>query len=154
MVRVVETRPNGLPARTTKLVAVRRGSLFTTGRFGEALIPRGGSSALDVRARYVSMASLYQNVVAVDGENSVVYRPTLNGRVSAYKATAGEVPKGCQLVASYRGRMMLARTKDDPHFWAASAIEDFRNPAASISALSMANRASSISASFCLSWFS
>lgn len=130
---LVTARPNGLPARTQKLCGVRRGSVFVVDRLGLPQVPRGGASALDLAARYVSATSLYQRYIATDGKTSVIYQPAVDGRVVPFKATRGSVPEGVQLWASYRGRAFCARTEDDPHFWAASAIEnvfdwDFYSP--------------------------
>jgi hypothetical protein len=123
-VRLVDSDPNGLQARTTKLVTLARGSLIVFGRAGEAKIPRGGSSCLDLNARYVSATSLFQRVIATDGTRSVIYEPYLTGRVQPYKAKKGDVPAGVELWSNYRGRAFGARTKDDPHAWFASAVEN------------------------------
>ena len=123
-IELVSSRPNGLPARAHRLCAVRRGSFFVFDRTMPPQIPMGGSGVLDTTARYVSSASIYQSVIASDGRTSVIYQPGVDGRVRPYKATRGSVPEGVQLWANYLGRAWCARTKDDPHFWAASALEN------------------------------
>jgi len=126
-VPLVDSDPNGLAARTTKMVTVARGSIVVVDRIGEHQTPRGGSSCLDQNARYISVTSLYQRLIATDGTRSVIYEPHVDGQVRAYKATTGEVPEGVELWTSWRGRAVALRTRDDPHAWFMSAIEDVRD---------------------------
>ncbi len=123
-VELVASRPNGLPARVHRLCAVRRGAFFVFDRSMTPQVPKGGSGLLDTSARYISATSVYQSVIATDGRRSVIYQPGVDGQVRLYKATRGSVPEGVQLWTNYLGRAWCARTKDDPHFWAASALED------------------------------
>ena len=120
----VESSPTGQPARAVKIAAVARGSLFVTDRVGEPQIPRGGSSCLDPRARYVSIASLFQRIMATDGTRSVIYQPAVDGMVRPYVAQSGQVPEKVQLWSAWRGRAVAARTADDPHAWFMGAVED------------------------------
>lgn len=123
-IELVSSRPNGLPARAHRLCAVRRGAFFVFDRSTKPQIPPGGAGLLDTSARYISTTAVYQSVIATDGRRSIIYQPSVDGRVRAYKATRGAVPDGVQLWTNYLGRAWCARTKDDPHFWAASALED------------------------------
>ncbi len=122
-VALVESDPNGLPARASKTVAIARGSLIVVDRVGEAQVPRGGSSCLDQNARYISTAALYQRVFATDGARAVVYEPHVDGRVRPYVAKTGEVPEGVELLSAWGGRLVAARTRDNPHAWFMSALE-------------------------------
>lgn len=122
---LVQETPNGLEPRSTKLIAVSLGCVLNVNQVSRAEIIRGGSSALDQKARYISATTLFQKYFATDGASAIVYDPVKTGVVEPFKATtAGEVPKRAQLVSNYRGRLVMARTPEDPHAWYASAIED------------------------------
>ena len=121
---LVQETPNGLAPRESKLIAVSLGCVLNVNPYTRAEILQGGSSALDQKARHVSTTTLYQKFFATDGSRSVVYDPVDSGIVEPFKARLGEVPARAQLISNWRGRLMMARTADDPHAWFMSAIED------------------------------
>lgn len=121
---LVREAPNGLPPRTQKLITAVRGSLVAVDRVSEPQVLRGGGSALDEDARYVSMTVLLQKLFATDGRRAVYWDPISDGRVQPMKATRGEFPERVQLLTNWRSRLFGARTPEDPHAWFASAIGD------------------------------
>lgn len=124
---LAEPVATGLEARVERTVALVAGTLRVVPRYGQIQTPRGGSGVLDPAARYVSAAVAYQRVVATDGARWAIYEPHVDGMAREFVADRGEVPEGAQLVVSWRGRVMALRTRDDPHAWFASAIEDVRD---------------------------
>ena len=96
--------------------------------------PTGSSSAIfRSTTPYVMSAVLQEKMYLVDGENVYVYnpKPLLGGwqaspqhdSVELLKAkSAGEVPKRPKLIASWRGRLVMARTADSAHDWYMSKI--------------------------------
>lgn len=89
--------------------------------------PTGGSSALDSSAKYVQATSLFKKAYWTDGRQYRVYDPITNA-VTAYTCTsAGEMPPRCALIESWRGRIVLARSADEPHNWFMSAKDEPNN---------------------------
>lgn len=121
---LVKETPTGLAPRETKLLAVSLGCVLNVTPYSRSEILRGGSSALDQKARYVSTTTLYQKLFATDGSRAITYDPVKSGIVEPFKADKGEVPKRAQLVSNWRGRLVMARTTEDPHAWFMSALED------------------------------
>lgn len=77
----------------------------------------GGSGALSASARYIQSTDLFSERFFTDGFSYRVYNPAL-GTVVPFKArSTGEVPPRCQLIASWRGAIMLARSENDPQNW-------------------------------------
>lgn len=74
-----------------------------------------------------NQANLYQSTVAfgkayfTDGRNYRVYDPLeadSNERVQVWKATNfGQIPANCQLLTTWAGRVVLARSADSPNAW-------------------------------------
>jgi hypothetical protein len=109
--------------RDTKNLAVVAGTIksFTTAAIAT---PTGGASALDSAAQYISSALLFQKIYYADGVSYKVYDPKTD-TVSDYESdSAGTIPKRCKLIESWRGRIVLARSPDDPQNWFMSEKDD------------------------------
>lgn len=52
-----------------------------------------------------------------------VFDPSAN-TIGALVATEGAIPTFCKLIARFRGRLVLAGDKDDPHMWYMSRVGD------------------------------
>lgn len=84
----------------------------------------GGAGALEADASYVSAVTAFSEVYFADGVNYRKFNPKTNA-VERWTATgSGEIPKGCRLMAFWRGRMVLARSSNDPFNWHMSAAGD------------------------------
>lgn len=78
------------------------------------------STPFDAAADFVDSITIFEKAVFVDGANTFIYDPKKN-TVTRLKAKGpGQVPMGCQLVADFNGRIILARDKSNPHRWYAS----------------------------------
>ena len=96
--------------------------------------PDGSSSAIfRSTSPFVMSTVLREKMYFADGENVYVYNPKpllaawnaspQNDSVELLKAkSAGEVPKRPKLIASWRGRLVMARTADSAHNWYMSKI--------------------------------
>lgn len=89
--------------------------------------PTGGSGALDSSAKYVQATSLYKRAYWTDGRQLKQYEPITNA-VTEYKClSAGAIPSRCALIESWRGRIVLARSADEPHNWFMSKKDEPTN---------------------------
>lgn len=121
LVRV--TREDGNP-RSTKLVCVAGPDVAVVEPGGEARTPEGGAGALTNDRVWADAAVLFGKVYFTDGERYRVYDPKRD-RVEPWVATTGgAIPPRCQLIAAWRGRIVLARAPGDPHNWHMSALGD------------------------------
>ena len=96
--------------------------------------PDGSASAIfSTTSPFVMSTVLREKMYIADGENVYVYdpKPLLSGwsatpqpdSVKLLKAkTAGEVPKRPKLLATWRGRLVMANTADSAHNWYMSKI--------------------------------
>jgi hypothetical protein len=90
---------------------------------------------LDTDAQFVQGTVLYNDVFFTDGENYAVYHadPDLEAdpaevEVQKWASTgSGELPKRCKLITTWRSRVVLARSADDPHMWYMSKAGDAYN---------------------------
>jgi hypothetical protein len=89
--------------------------------------PTGGSGALDSTARYVQSATLYKKAYWTDGRQYKQYN-AVDNEVTEYKClSAGAIPSRCALIEMWRGRIVLARSADEPHNWFMSKKDDPTN---------------------------
>ncbi len=78
--------------------------------------PTNGSGALDSGA-YIQSTTLYKKAYWTDGRQYKRYSPQTN-LITTYQATsAGSIPSRCALIETWRGRIVLARSADEPHNW-------------------------------------
>ncbi|MDP6369666.1 MAG: hypothetical protein QF615_08660, partial [Planctomycetota bacterium] len=126
--RLVAAEPlfdEGQSSRTTKVVAVAGGDIYTVGH-GEPgyEIAIDGRGALDADAGQIMSTAHFGRIYFTDGFNYAIYDPRTNTVSKLEAETAGEVPQRARLIASYRGRLIFARTPEDPNNYFMSAVGD------------------------------
>jgi len=124
-VRLVDATQSGSSPRTLVTMGVSGGDIvkFTT---STVTTPTGGSGALDSSA-YIQSTNLFKKAYWTDGRQYRQYDP-ITDAVTEYSVTsAGEMPSRCQLIESWRGRIVLARSADEPHNWFLSKKDDPNN---------------------------
>lgn len=110
--------------RDMKNVAVLGGTIktFTTSAIAT---PTGGSAALSSTAQYVQSALLFQKIYFTDGTGAYkVYDPKTDAVTDYESESSGEIAERCKLIESWRGRIVLARSPDDPQNWFMSEKDD------------------------------
>lgn len=111
--RAVGATPINGPARSTVTLAVSEGSLYQLRRDGQTSLV--SADLLGTDSVWVQAASLFGDVFFVDRGTYKVYN-LKRGTVRDWQAAgSGEIPEGARLIAAYRGRVVLARAKEDPH---------------------------------------
>lgn len=123
-VRLVSAAQTGASPRTLTAMGVSGGNIkkFTT---ASVSTPTGGSAALD--SSYVQSTTLFKKVYWTDGRQYREYDHITN-TVSEYKCTsAGQMPARCSLIETWRGRIVLARSADEPHNWFLSKKDEPNN---------------------------
>ena len=117
--------------RANKLISVNNGSLYnvsTPSEEGDSYTAiEGGDSVLSADAAQVQWTQHQGKLYFVDGNRVVVYDPTLGTVEDLESKESGEVPDKPRLIASWRNRLVLARTIDEPHNWHMSAVGDPEN---------------------------
>ncbi len=117
--------------RANKLISVNNGSLYTVNtpsQEGDSYTAiEGGVSVLSAEAAQIQWTQHQGKLYFVDGQRVIVYDPLLDTVEDLESKDAGEVPKKPRLIASWRNRLILARTIDEPHNWHMSAIGDPEN---------------------------
>jgi len=114
-VRLVSSAQSGDSPRSLVALGVSGGDIvkFTTAGVST---PTGGTGALDSSA-YIQSTSLFKRAYWTDGRQYRQYSPQTNV-ITAYKSTsAGSIPARCALIETWRGRIVLARSADEPHNW-------------------------------------
>jgi len=108
-------------------------SLFTMGVSGGDIVkfttggvttPTGGTAALDSTAKYIQSIALFKKAYWTDGRVVQVYEPITNAVTRLKCLSAGELPSRCALIETWRGRLVLARSADEPHNWFLSKKDD------------------------------
>jgi hypothetical protein len=90
-------------------------------------VPTGGSGALDTTARYVQSTTLFKLAYFTDGRQIKQYDPVTT-TVSEFKClSSGAMPSRCALIETWRGRIVLARSADEPHNWFLSKKDEPTN---------------------------
>lgn len=124
-IRLVNSAQTGDPPRSLTLMGAAGGDIVKFTSSG-VTTPTGGSSALD-SASYVQSTALFKKVYFTDGRQYREYSPVTN-EVIQYKCTsAGSMPSKCSLIESWRGRIVLARSSDEPHNWFLSKKDEPNN---------------------------
>jgi hypothetical protein len=124
-----ENTREGAP-RETHVIAVSGGDVYRITREQSpfARPVSGGRGAISRDSRNVQIAALQQRLFCVDGQKAFYYEPKDNGglgSVQEWRATNGGVlPKQPRLLASWHGRLLLARTIGEPHNVYASKMGD------------------------------
>ena len=132
--RVVAATPiigENQSARANKLISVNNGSLYNVSTPSEEgasyTAISEGDSVLSADAAQIQWTQHQSKLYFVDGKRVVVYDPAIDTVEDLESKQAGEVPKKPRLIASWRNRLVLARTIDEPHNWHMSAIGDPEN---------------------------
>lgn len=90
-------------------------------RGGTVRTPTSGSAALTETATNLPFSQpAFGKVFFIDGKNEVYYTPyetETDDTVSLWAPTAGTMPINPQLMALYRGRIVLSGVTTDPHNW-------------------------------------
>lgn len=126
----VETTQQAGAPREVHVLAVCDG-LIRRNVGGSWTTPSGGGNTLDPAARFVQSDDLNGKVYFTDGLTYLLYdsRAQLGaGEIKVWEAEgSGEMPKGAKLCVAWRGRMVLARTYDNPSAWFMSKVGDPTN---------------------------
>lgn len=124
--RLVSSAQVAGSTRSLIVLGVSGGNVVTFSPSG-VTTPTGGSGALDSTAKYVQSTTLYKKAYFTDGRQLKQYDPTTD-TVSEYKSlSSGAMPSRCALIESWRGRIVLARSADEPHNWFLSKKDDPTN---------------------------
>ncbi len=114
--------------RTTLLLGVVGANIYTVTTAAIASPTSGtGYTGFDTTAKLVCSTVLFKKVYYTDGVSYFVYDPKVatNGTISAWKGTsAGAIPERMRLICTWRGRIVLARSSDNPSLWAMSKLGD------------------------------
>jgi hypothetical protein len=125
-VRLVSSAQASGAVRTLYSMGVSGGDIVRYTTSG-VTTPTGGSGALDSGAKYVQSTALFKKAYWTDGRQLKVFDPITNA-VTEYKClSAGAIPSRCALIESWRGRIVLARSADEPHNWFLSKKDDPTN---------------------------
>lgn len=109
--------------RTFQLIALSGSILKNVTDPSNFTVPTRAVGAVGRKSRYVQSAVLNERLYVVDGKNTCYYDPKEN-EVVQLKASIGRVPRGAQLVESWRGRLVLGRTSREPQNWFMSRRDD------------------------------
>lgn len=114
--------------RTTLLLGVVAGAIYTVTTAAVASPTSGtGYTGFDTNAKLVCSTVLFKKLYYTDGVSYFVYDPKVgaNGTISPWKATSsGVIPERMRLICTWRGRIVLARSSDNPSLWAMSKLGD------------------------------
>lgn len=124
--RLVESTQVAGATRSLISLAASGGDInvFTT---SAVTTPTGGSGALDSDARYVQGTTMFKRAYFTDGRQVKQYDPVENEVSELKSLSAGALPSRCALIEQWRGRLVLARSADDPHNWFLSKKDDPTN---------------------------
>lgn len=115
-----------MPTRTTKLVAVEGGNVYTVAN-GVMTLVSVNSTSFEADSR-VAAATAFGKVYFCDGYVYKVYDGWTD-TMATWTATAGDLPEDSdnrkgRLLALYRGRIVVSGLPGDPHNWFMSAMDD------------------------------
>lgn len=120
---------SSLSIRTVTSIAVAGGTVkkFTSSAVSAVT---NGTTALDTTIPMIFSTPLYGKIYFADGTNKKYYDPSTN-TVSTWTESAGTLPIDSsnrpRLIETWRGRIVLAGIKTDPHNWFMSAVGDATN---------------------------
>jgi hypothetical protein len=125
-VRLVSAAQSSGAVRNLVTMGVSGGDIvkFTT---SSVTTPTGGSGALDSTAKYIQSTTLYKKAYWTDGRQLKEYSPITNTIVTFKSLSSGAAPDRCSLIESWRGRIVLARSSDEPHNWFMSKKDEPTN---------------------------
>ena len=121
-IKWVASAANGADPRVFVDLAVSNGTLYKQTSSSAWSSVSGGT--LSTSARMVSTAYLDSKLYLTDGVADLVYDPK-EDTLGEYQATsAGKLPPRCELMVAWGGRVVRARSHDNPSAWFASARGD------------------------------
>ena len=104
-----------LSPRKTFLVGASGGKLFSVRKGAKPSAYTSSIGLLSDGSPFTGLLTYRQKVYGFDGMKYVVFDPK-TGKAEEWKADgAGEIPFGAKLGCVWNGRIVLARTPDDPH---------------------------------------
>jgi hypothetical protein len=101
-------------ARATRLLCVANSSLYEVTSSTTAVL-KGSGSEFAAGSPYLQSAVLFNKVVWCDGSRYWVYDSVLDTFEEMLCKSAGSLPLHGKLLESWRGRLVIGRTEDDPH---------------------------------------
>lgn len=115
--RVADVEAKTGSTRTTKLVSVCGGEvkLFDSSTVSASI------ATLSATSEWIMSVVMFGKVYLTDGVDYTVIDPILETSEDFISHTSGSIPPRCLLMASWRGRMVLAGDPDDRHNWHMSA---------------------------------
>lgn len=120
--KLVDTTTSNAAIRAHKYLAVSGGQVYAFGRSSGPTAVSG--LTLNSSSIYVQSTVAFNRVYWTDGTGYFQYDPIAD-TVSAWEsAKSGEIPRRAKLIATWNGRVVLARAADDPYNWYMSAIGD------------------------------
>lgn len=124
VVAATQVLDDGVSVRDTKVVAVSSGILYERDSASGAVKTVQSDPVFLEESPFVSLLVHRSLVFGTDGEHAIVYDPK-KGTVEPWKAKgAAEIPRRFKLMASWRDRIVVARTPDSPTNWFMSAQGD------------------------------
>jgi len=125
-IKMVNATPTTGSTRQFKTIGVSGGALF---EFDDTstVTPVTGAAFKSDASDYYQSTVLFQKVYITNGQEVLAYNPKTGSAEELKSVTSGEVPKRCKLIASWRARLVLARSSDSPHNWFMSAIGEPTN---------------------------
>ena len=110
-------------ARATRVLGIAGGSIWSISKTnGWERLP-GGEKVIASGVHTVQHTTHFGKLYFTDGINYFVYDP-IKHEITKPETTSGELPPRASLIASYRGRLVFARTAEDPGNYYMSKIGD------------------------------
>ncbi len=85
------------------------------------------SAELESSPKYVESTTLFEEVFITDGSKYFYYDPREGELQELVSTSTGGIPPFNRLITNWRGRLVLARSADDPHNWHMSALGEPRD---------------------------
>jgi hypothetical protein len=111
--------------RESHILAVCAGQVFHVERGGPATLVTG--PVMDTASSFIDSAYLLGKAYFVDGKKCYVYDPETETLAVLLSQSSGQVPLRCKLIASWNGRLVLARPADNAQQWFMSKQGDPEN---------------------------
>jgi len=120
-IKLVTSTPTSGSTRTQKVLAVAGGAIKIANVSGGTWDdPTKGSTtaapALSAASEYISAVTLFRQRFFTDSVNYFVY-DLATDTVAPFVANLGVVEPRCKLFEAWNGRLVAARSADDPHGW-------------------------------------
>jgi hypothetical protein len=113
--RELSTANTSGSVRSTHVLAVCAGQVFKVVKGGAATLATG--VIMDTLTSWIDSCYLLGKAYFVDGRKCFVYDPTTTTLAALTSQSSGQVPLRCKLIASWNGRLVLARPADNAQQW-------------------------------------